>query len=69
MAELYDEDMCCDYPTVNFYGAAQNADVATAEIALGYGIPMFSIPYPKIRNMRIFIGRLRIQIAPYNSIE
>lgn len=38
MAELYDKDTCCDYPTVNFYGAAQNADVATAEIALGYGM-------------------------------
>ena len=38
MAELYDEDTCCDYPTVNFYGAAQNADVATAEIARGYGM-------------------------------
>lgn len=38
MAELDDEDACCDYPAVHFYGAAQNADVATAEIALGYGI-------------------------------
>ena len=44
MAELYDEDTCCDYPTVNFYGAAQNADVATAEIALGYGmLPVYHV--------------------------
>lgn len=38
MAELDDDDAGCDDPAVHFYGAAQNADVATAEIALGYGI-------------------------------
>ena len=48
MAELYDEDTCCDYPTVNFYGAAQNADVATADIALGYGMLSIGIPYPRL---------------------
>ena len=38
MAELDDEDAGCDDPAVHFYGAVQNADVATAEIALGYGM-------------------------------
>lgn len=38
MAELDDDDAGCDDPAVHFYGAAQNADVATAEIARGYGM-------------------------------